>query len=64
MNHIRDTNPLLESIRRAYQNSPMYARLHGLPEPVKTVQREPGEDLPLGVAIDPLEQEFADRSNP
>ena len=58
-----DTNPLLESMRRAYHNSPAYLKLNGIAEPVVEKSAN-ANDLPLGVAIDTLEQELADRANP
>ena len=60
MKHLLDSNPLLERIRRAYHNSPMYAKLNGLKSAAEPAPAEPA----LGIPIDQLEQELADRANP
>lgn len=67
-----DTNQFLEECRKAWKNSPAHrAMQEGRPIRQSVAAtlpaREPGTDdepLALGIARDPLEQEFLDRSQP
>ena len=67
----QSNSTVMVEMREAYQKSKAYAAMHGSKPLSGTigaiVPREPGEDpadLALGIEIDPLEREFADRANP
>ena len=64
-------SPTVVEARKAYERSPLYRRLKGgeaVPGTIGAiVPRQPGEDAEepaLGIKVDDLEREFADRSNP
>lgn len=69
-----EINPFMDACRAAWKNSLAYrAMREGKPlsnSVSKALPREPGEDRAeikepaLGIPLDPLEQEFLDRSEP